>query len=86
MTICKKPVNSDDHLQETGPYEWSFARGQSIGMIIVMVFVVESGELDEYGELELKKENCWLEEKINSDTNQPADRQGEYSAICLFKC
>ena len=25
-------------------------------------------------------------EKINGDVNRPTDQQGEYRAICLFKC
>ena len=56
MIICKRPVSPDDHLQKAVPSRWSFARGRSIQMIIVVVAVsivvesVEPGELDESGE------------------------------------
>ena len=34
MIICKWPIPPDYHLQEAGPFRWSFARGQSLRMII----------------------------------------------------
>ena len=34
MIICKRPVPSDDHLQEACPFGWSFARGRPLQMII----------------------------------------------------
>ena len=42
MIICKRPVNSDYHLREAGPFRWLFARGRSIQMIICIwsLFVV----------------------------------------------
>ena len=60
MIICKRTVPPDDHLQKAVPSRWSFARGRSIQMIIVVVAVsivvesVEPGELDESGESGLK--------------------------------
>ena len=59
--ICKRTVPPDDHLQKAVPSRWSFARGRSIQMIIVVsvsivvvvsivVESVELGELDESGE------------------------------------
>ena len=32
--IFKRPVPPDDHLQEAGPFRWSFARGKSLRKII----------------------------------------------------
>ena len=34
MIICKRPAHPDDHLQKTGPFKWSFAKGRLIQMII----------------------------------------------------
>ena len=62
----------DDHLQEAGPSRWSFARGQSIQMIICNWPVHPDDHC------------CW---KIDWDadrlTNWPTNQQGEFSAICL---
>ena len=35
MIIYKRGVHADDHLQEAGLSGWSFARGRSIGKIVI---------------------------------------------------
>ena len=81
MIICKRPALPDHHKQEAGLLGWSF----SFLVIIVAPESGEPGESDESGKSDEYESGLKKEKKINGDTDQPTDWQGEHRAIFLFQ-